>query len=132
MEKDKKMEGKWLLVVEDDLFINKAYAAKFEHENVLVTFAVDGEEALTTLKASEPLPSLILLDLMLPKMNGFEVLTAIKADARTATIPVAILTNLGQETDAKRALDLGAAEYLVKADTKISEIVDKVKSYLNK
>ena len=125
-----KKEKKWVFIIEDDVFINKAYAAKFEHENISVTFALDGDEALATLKASASLPALILLDLMLPKRNGFELLGDFKADARTAKIPVVVLTNLGQETDAKRALDLGATEYLVKADTKIAEIVEKVKSYL--
>lgn len=126
----KKTEKKWVFVVEDDVFINKAYAAKFEHENINATFALDGDEALTTLKASKSLPSLILLDLMLPKRNGFDLLADIRADARTAKIPVVVLTNLGQEADAKRALDLGATEYLVKADTKIAEIIEKVESYL--
>lgn len=130
MGKDIKTEGKWVLIVEDDVFINKAYAAKFERENVRALFALDGEEALATLKESANLPTLILLDLMLPKKNGFEVLGEIKADAHVAKIPVVILTNLGQEADAKRALGLGAAEYLVKADTKIADIVEKVKSYL--
>lgn len=127
-----KKTDKWVFVIEDDVFINKAYAAKFEHEHISVIFALDGDEALATLKASKSLPALILLDLMLPKRNGFEILEDVRADARTAKIPVIILTNLGQETDVKHALDLGATEYLVKADTKIAEIVEKVKSYLNK
>ncbi|MEK7157138.1 MAG: response regulator [Patescibacteria group bacterium] len=131
MGKDIKTEGKWVLIVEDDVFINKAYEAKFKSEDVRVIFALDGEEALATLKESANLPMLVLLDLMLPKKNGFEVLEEIKADARTKKIPVVILTNLGQESDAKRALDLGAAEYMVRADTKIADIVEKAKSYLN-
>ena len=131
MGKDIKTEGKWVLIVEDDVFINKAYEAKFKSEDVRVIFALDGEEALATLKESANLPMLVLLDLMLPKKNGFEVLEEIKADARMKKIPVVILTNLGQESDAKRALDLGAAEYMVRADTKIADIVEKAKSYLN-
>jgi two-component system alkaline phosphatase synthesis response regulator PhoP len=121
---------KWVLVVEDDAYINKAYAAKFGHEGIKAEFAIDGEEAMKQLKAADPLPSLIMLDLMLPKKNGFEVLTDIKATAGYKKIPVIILTNLGQETDAKRGLDMGADEYLVKADTKIGDIVTKINSYL--
>jgi len=123
-------KNKWVLVVEDDAYINKAYAAKFAHEGIEAEFALDGEEAMQNLKAAESNPSLIMLDLMLPKKNGFEVLTDIKASPKLKKIPVIILTNLGQETDAKRGLDMGANEYLVKADTKIVEIVEKIKSYL--
>ena len=125
------VSGKWILVVEDDEYINKAYAAKFEHEGIKAQFAMDGEEALKLLTAAggNP-PSLILLDLMLPRRNGFEVLNDLKADATFKSIPVIVLTNLGQETDAKRGLDLGAVEYLVKADTKIVDILAKVSKYL--
>lgn len=122
--------GKWLLVVEDDPYINTAYGAKFEHEGIEARFAVDGEEAMTVLREANNLPSVILLDLMLPKRNGFEVLEDLKKDSKLKSIPVIVLTNLGQETDAKRGLDLGAVEYLVKADTKILDILGKVKSYL--
>lgn len=123
--------GKWLLVVEDDEYINKAYAAKFQHENIRAQFAIDGEEALKILNAAKSTPpSLILLDLMLPKRNGFDVLQDLKADEALKNIPVIVLTNLGQETDAKHGLDLGAVEYLVKADTKIVDILAKVKKYI--
>ena len=71
-----------------------------------------------------------MLDLMLPKKNGFEVLEELQKDEKWKTIPVIILTNLGQESDAKRGLALGASEYLVKADTKINDIIAHVKKYL--
>ncbi|HXK37666.1 MAG TPA: response regulator [Candidatus Paceibacterota bacterium] len=125
------MADKWVLVVEDDVYIDKAYRAKFAHEQILAESVGDGEAALAILKnKSENLPSLVLLDMMLPKKNGFEVLSEMKANPKWKTIPVIILSNLGQESDAQKGLALGAVEYLVKADTKINTIVEKVRSYL--
>lgn len=119
-----------VFVVEDDVFISKAYNAKFAHENVPADFAADGIEALEKLRTMKELPRVILLDLMLPKKSGFEVLEEIKKDAKLKDVPILILTNLGQDQDAKRGMELGAAEYLVKANMKIEDIVAKVKQYL--
>lgn len=119
----------WVLIIEDDSSIDKAYSAKFAHEGIVIRIAEDGEEAMKILKKGD-LPSLILLDLMLPKKSGFEVLKEVKGDARLKKIPVLILTNLAQELDADRGLTLGADEYLVKADVKIEDIVKKVRKYL--
>jgi DNA-binding response OmpR family regulator len=121
----------WVLIVEDDVFINKAYAAKFAHEGIEVKIAEDGEAAVKELESGD-IPGLILLDLMLPKKSGFDVLTEIKQDERLKNIPVLILTNLAQELDAKQGIMLGAEEYLIKADLKIEELVGKVKQYLQK
>ncbi len=123
-------EGPWVLIAEDDIYIDKAYGAKFAHENIAVVIATDGDEALKALRSAKVLPKVMLLDLMMPKKNGFEVLTEIKADAKLKNIPVLVLSNLGQEADAKRGVTLGAAEYLVKADMRIDDIVTKVKKYL--
>ena len=120
----------WVFIVEDDVFINKAYKAKFTHEGIEVKIAEDGEQALEMFKDAD-LPSLILLDLMLPKKDGFEVLKEIKQDSRFKNIPVLILSNLAQEIDAKRGIELGAKEYLVKANIKIEDLVNKIKQYLN-
>lgn len=124
------MSDKWLLVVEDDEYINKAYAAKFEHDQIPAKFAVEGADAMKMLQEAQTLPSLILLDLMLPGENGFEILQKLKADERLRSIPVVILTNLAQESDAKRGLELGAIKYLIKADTKITDIVTLTKQYV--
>ncbi len=129
-EKNIKKQSPWVFIVEDDVLINKAYSAKFAHEGIAVKIAEDGEEATEMLKGDD-LPVLILLDLMLPKKDGFKVLEEIKQDARLKDIPVLILTNLAQEMDAKRGLSLGAKEYLVKADLKIEGLVKKVKQYLS-
>lgn len=120
----------WVCIIEDDVYINKAYASKFAHENISVKIAEDGEQGMQLLKSDDK-PSLILLDLMLPKKNGFEVLEEIKKNPTLKHIPVIIMTNLGQSADAKRGLALGAAEYLVKTNIKIDEIIKKVKKYLS-
>jgi DNA-binding response OmpR family regulator len=121
----------WVLIIEDDASIDKAYSAKFTHEGIKVKIAEDGEQAMAMLQKGE-LPGLILLDLMLPKKSGFEVLKEVKESPRLKDIPVLILTNLAQELDADRGLTLGAVEYLVKADVKIEDIVNKVRKYLQK
>ena len=127
---DETPQGKWILVVEDDEYINKAYSAKFEHEQIPSKFAVEGDGAMKILREAPVLPVLILLDLMLPGKNGFEILKDIKADEKLKAIPVIILTNLAQENDAKRGMELGAVKYLIKADTKIADILAEVKNYI--
>jgi putative two-component system response regulator len=122
---------KLVFIVEDDVFINRAYKAKFAHEGIDVKIAEDGEKALSILKGGD-MPSLILLDLMLPNKSGFEVLEELKNDPCLKKIPVLILTNLAQEMDASRGIALGAEEYLIKADLKIEDLVNKVKQYLAK
>lgn len=124
-------ETPWVLVVEDDEYIVKAYQTKFAFEEIPTKFAYDGTQALATLRESgSDIPAVVLLDLMLPGMDGFEVLEQIKSNAKWKNIHVIILSNLGQEEDIKRGVKLGADEYLVKADTKISDIIGKVRVYL--
>lgn len=125
--------NKWVLVVEDDVFIDKAYRAKFTHENIPAEYAADGQIAIDTLisKKDNP-PAVVLLDLMLPRKNGFEVLEEVKKVPELKDVPVIILSNLGQESDVKKGMALGATEYLVKAETKINTIIEKAKSYLEK
>jgi len=119
---------KKVIVVEDDDHISKVYEIKLAKEGFDVILARDGEEAVTKITAEKP--DLILLDLMLPKKDGFGVLEDIKKVPELARIPVLILSNLGQKSDQERAIVLGANEYLVKVDYPIQEIVDKVKGYL--
>lgn len=125
------MQNKYALIVEDDVLINSAYSVKFTHENILFETAMDGEEALQKLERNKDNPpSVIILDMVLPKKNGFEILKIIKENQSTKNIPVIALTNLGQESEKKHAMELGASEYLVKADTKIDDILLKMKQYL--
>jgi len=114
-----------LLIVEDDKFLHKILLTKFQKEGFDVRGAADGEEALQALLTFQP--TVILLDLILPKMNGFEVLAEIKTNAKTAGIPVIVLSNLSQDEDIRRAMELGAVGFLVKADRSINDVVQQVK-----
>lgn len=120
---------KTILIVEDDFFVSRAYAIKLEKENLNVQSVTDGEAAIEYLKKNEN-PNLMLLDLMIPKKSGFEVLKEIKANEKWKNIPVIILSNLGQESDIKTGKELGAAEYIIKADVDIEKIIEKTKKYL--
>ena len=125
------MNDKHIFIIEDNAFINSAYGTKFNRESIPYKIAADGEEALVKLQdEAGKLPAVIILDLILPKKNGFEVLSVIKNDPRTKMIPVIVITNLDQEIERRRAMELGASEYLVKADTKIDTLVDKVRKYM--
>ncbi|MCK9344630.1 MAG: response regulator [Candidatus Pacebacteria bacterium] len=119
---------KKVMIVEDDEHISRVYEIKLAKEGIVSSLARDGEEAVTKIIAEKP--NLILLDLMIPKKDGFVVLEEIKKNPEVAGIPVVVLSNLGQQSDQDRALALGAKEYLVKVNTSIQEVVDKVKGYL--
>ena len=99
---------------------------KLKREGFAVDEAMDGEEALK--HAKEITPSIILLDLILPGIDGFEVLRQLKAEAKNANVPVIILSNLGQREDIEKGMSLGAADFLIKAHFTPGEIVAKVKS----
>lgn len=119
-----------VLVVEDETFLVKIYAVKLKKEGYDVSIANDGEEAVKM--AAELKPDLILLDLILPKMNGFEALERMRATDGLKATPVIVLSNLGQEEDIKRAEALGADDYLVKANFSIQDIVAKIRATLEK
>jgi len=119
-----------ILLVEDDSFLLGMYATKFEMEDFKVVMAEDGEKAVRL--AAKEMPDIILLDIILPKVNGFEVLRQIKASRITAAIPVILLTNLSQKDEIEQGLKMGAEDYLIKAHFMPSEVVDKIKKVLNK
>lgn len=119
-----------ILIVEDDIMLNKIYQTKLSLLGYQVLAAYDGEEGLAMMKAHQP--HLVLLDLMLPKKNGFEVLEAAKQDMATSRIPVIILSNLGQESDIRRGAELGAVDFLVKSNVKLEAVVDKIGIVLQK
>ena len=116
---------KLILLVEDDEFLAELYATKLKLENYEVALATDGEKGLKMIK--EKKPDLILLDIILPKMDGFEILKAIKNEKELKDIPVILLTNLSQKDEVKKGLDLGANDYLIKAHFMPSEVVKKIK-----
>lgn len=117
-----------ILIIEDDVFLTKAYKIKFDKEGFNVFLASDGEEGLKIARKEKP--ALIILDLMLPKMNGFEFLKVIKEDEQVKNIPIVTLSNLGQKTDQEKALSLGAAEYFIKTEHTLEDIIKRIKKYL--
>lgn len=117
-----------ILIVEDDKFLRELIVAKLSKENYDVVVAVDGEEGIK--KVKEEKPGLILLDLILPGIDGFEVLSQIKNDPSVAHIPVIIVSNLGQREDIERGISLGANDYLIKAHFTPGEIIDKIRAVL--
>lgn len=119
---------KKVLIIEDDPFLNEMYAAKFNQEDFEVEVAIDGKEGLNKIKESKP--DLILLDIVLPKMDGFEILKQIKADPSLKKIPIILLTNLGQKSEVEKGLKLGADEYIIKAHFTPTAVVAKVKEML--
>lgn len=120
--------SKKILIVEDDKFLRELIVRKLLGEGYNVVEAVDGEEAIIKIKENKP--DLILLDLILPGADGFEVLSKTKADPLVASIPVIVLSNLGQKEDVERGLKLGAVDYLIKAHFTPGEIVEKIKIIL--
>jgi DNA-binding response OmpR family regulator len=119
-----------ILIIEDDKFLRELISRKLTTEKFSIAQAVDGESGLKVVK--EVKPDIVLLDLILPGIDGFEVLAKIKDDPMVSGIPVIILSNLGQREDVERGLKLGAADYLVKAHFTPNEIIEKVKTVLTK
>lgn len=121
---------KVLVVEDDDVFLIKVYQAKLTKAGFEVKIAADGEEVGKIMQTF--IPDVILLDLIMPKMDGFAVLSQLKSRDQYKHIPVIITSNLSQLEDKQKALDMGAVEYLVKSDISIQAVVDKLKSYLKK
>jgi CheY-like chemotaxis protein len=118
-----------ILLAEDDRFLRKAAEATLRRRGFTVLVAVDGEEALRLARTEAP--DLVLLDLIMPKLQGFEVLRALKQDPATAPIPVIVLSNLGQESDVQQAIKAGAVAYLIKANIPLQDLVTKVEDALD-
>jgi len=114
------------MIVEDDRFLSFLLKARLEKEGFVVLQVFDGEEAVQLLKTETP--SLIVLDLIMPKVTGFEVLKTISMTPQTANIPVVIVSNLAQDSDIEKARELGAKEYFVKVKVSIDDLVQKIKA----
>lgn len=119
---------KKILLAEDDKYISRAYKDGLERAGFEVLVATDGSEALEKIKKDAP--DLILLDLIMPVKNGFEVLEELAMDGGVKKIPVIILSNLGQDSDIKKGKALGAVDYLIKTDYSMKEVIEKAKFYL--
>lgn len=119
---------KKILFIEDEAALQKTFSDVLGSEGYAVISALDGETGLRLAKSKKP--DLILLDLILPKVNGFEVLKLLKQNSETKEIPVLVLTNLEGIKEIDKAIELGATTYLVKAQYSLEEVMDKVKSAL--
>jgi len=120
--------AKKILIIEDDEFLRELIGQKLTREGYIIVEAEDGERGIEAVKKEKP--DLVLLDLILPGVDGFEVLSQIKKDPSTAQVPVLILSNLGQKDDIERGLKLGAVDYLIKAQFTPGEIVKKIAKVL--
>lgn len=122
-------DDKYVMVVEDDPFYLKIYKTKLAKENINAELANNGDEAIKVIREKGQ-PSLMLLDLIMPGKDGFETLAEIKGNPEMKDIPVIVLSNLSQEEDIKRIMDLGALDYLIKANTPIQEVINRLKAAL--
>lgn len=117
-----------VLVVEDDKFLTSAYRAKLTKSGFEVQVASDGEEALQILLTFEP--NIILLDLVMPRKDGFATLPEIRAMEKFRTTPVIVTSNLGQKEDVDKAMSLGASDYIIKSDLSMDALVTKINDTL--
>lgn len=114
-----------VIVVEDESFLSKILAERLEDEEFKqVDVASNGEEGLQKISANPP--DIILLDMILPKMNGFEVLEKLNADEKLKHIPVLVLSNLGQDSDIEQAKNLGAVDYIVKSNFSMQKVIESI------
>ena len=126
---DRQLIMKTILFIEDESALQKTFGEVLGQEGYKIIPALDGETGLKLAKTKNP--DLILLDLILPKIHGFDVLKKLKETEETKNIPVIILTNLEEVGDINKALEMGVTTYLVKAQYSLEEVVEKVKSALN-
>jgi len=127
MNKNKKIS---VLIIEDDSYISDMYKIKLESENFEVIIAKDGTIGIKLLEKQKP--DIILLDIVMPKMDGFDILKTIKGNVELKKVPVVLLTNLSQKENVERGFELGADSYIIKAHFTPSEVVEKIKGILEK
>ncbi|OLC16496.1 MAG: hypothetical protein AUH29_04950 [Candidatus Rokubacteria bacterium 13_1_40CM_69_27] len=123
-------DAKRILLVEDDRFLRRACEASLRQRGFTVIAAIDGEEGLRLARSETP--DLILLDLLMPKLPGLEVLKALKADPATKPIPVLVLSNSSREQDVAEVINLGAVDYWVKANLSLKELGERVARLLER
>ena len=122
---------KLILLIEDDSFIQRLYQKTFQLHGYEIEAAFDGDQAITKLETMKEKPTIILLDIMMPKTSGFDVLRYLKSKEKFKNIPVVVLTNLDRKEDEEKVLELGAVSYLIKSQYEPSEVVDKVQEIIN-
>jgi two-component system alkaline phosphatase synthesis response regulator PhoP len=119
-----------ILIIEDDRYISKMYQLKLSLEGYTVVVAENGKQGVE--KVKEFMPDIMLLDILMPELDGFEVLNIVKSDDATKDIPVLIMSNLGQEDHVQKGMQLGAIGYIVKSQYTPSKVVEKIKEVLAK
>lgn len=117
-----------ILIVEDEEFLAQALKDNLEAEGYAVVVARNGDEAIEQIKKERP--NLVLLDLLMPRRDGFYVLEEVKKNPEWKLIPIIVLSNLGGDAEIKKALEMGAVDYFVKSQHPIEEVVEKAKEYL--
>lgn len=122
------MPPKKILIVEDDRFFSMILKGRLEKEGFQVFQAFDGQEGLVI--ARQEVPDLIVLDLIMPKVSGFEFLQTIVSDPQLGAIPILVVSQLGQDSDVEKAKALGVREYYIKVQTSVEEFVERVKGFL--
>jgi len=130
MDNKENQKNKKIMVVEDDSFVMDIYCTKLNQEGYEVLMAENGAEAIK--KLEKEVPDLVLLDIIMPYVDGLQVLRKIKADEKLKNIPVILLTNLSQKEDINEGLGLGADDYLIKSHFTPSEVLEKIKKYIKK
>lgn len=118
------------MIVEDDIFVMDIYHTKLTQEGFDVLSATNGMDGLKKLKEEAEVPDLMLLDILMPYMDGLEMLAELKKDDRLKNIPIIMLTNLSQKADVDKGLGLGANDFLIKSHFTPSEVLDKIKKQL--
>ena len=129
MDKEEKKEKK-IVLVEDDSLMSSILAAHLIKEGFNIISVTEGAQAFERIQAEQP--SIVLLDIVLPGVGGFDILAKLKQDESTKSIPVLILSNLGSKEEIERGIDLGAEDYLVKANSMVEEITGKIQKILNR
>ena len=119
-----------VLIIEDDSYISDMYRIKLESENFEVVTAKDGIVGIRIIEKQKP--DIVLLDIVMPKIDGFSVLKTIKKNPELKEIPIVLLTNLSQKENVERGFELGADSYIIKAHFTPSEVVKKIKDILEK
>lgn len=117
-----------ILIIDDDALMVRMYQTKLKSDGYEVATAADGKEGMEKIKKETP--DLVLLDIMMPVMNGLELLKKLKADKETKNLPIVLLSNVGEEADINKGLEMGAVAYLVKASYTPKEVVQKIKEVL--
>ncbi len=117
-----------ILLIEDDTLIVKIYSTRLKADGFTVVSADNGEDGLAV--AEKEQPDFILLDVMMPKMDGFHVLETLRSKPELKSVPIIVYSNLAQESEMQKAIQMGATEFIVKANISPTELVNKIKSYV--